>query len=230
MNTNKFFQSNFIKNGFVVLIGTVTSSCITFLSIPYITRFYRPGTYGSFSIFFSLINTLSVVSVLRLDIGLMRGSLKNSLNTVTVSKFVLLCFTSLVLVISSVLVLLETISVFYLFSAPIIYFTGSSLLMSSWFNKRKNYQLISLNNIIKTLSKSVLDISLGFFGILSHGLYISLLLSSMLSYAYYRRKFRETLIKISKSLLFKVYRDNKNIVFFNVPNVLVDSLRGFSFF
>ncbi len=229
MELQKFIKKNFVKNSLIVFLGTILSYGISFVSIPLITKFYSPDVYGLFSVFFGLITTLSSISLLRLDIGLIRGSIENSSDLIQSSKFVLRVFTFFVMLVSLGLVLLEIVHITYLFCSPIIYFLGYSLLMGSWFNKNKNYKTLTVNNIFKTSSKSILEITLGFLGFINYGLYCSLLLSSILSYLHFNRKFIKNKTQITRKILYNVFQKNKNLISFNVSNVLVDSLRGFVF-
>ena len=161
MELLNFIKKNFIKNSLIVFSGTILSYGISFVSIPLITKFYSPDVYGLYSVFFGLITTFSSISLLRLDIGLIRGSIKNSTHLILSSKFILKVFTFFVFLISLGLVLFEIIKIEYIFCSPIIYFLGYSLLMSSWFNKTKDYKILTINNIFKTSSKSILEISMG---------------------------------------------------------------------
>ncbi len=229
MELLNFIKKNFVKNSLIVFFGTIFSYSISFVSIPLITKFYSPDVYGLFSVFFGLISTFSSISLLRLDIGLIRGSIENSPYLIITSKFVLKVFTFFMLLVSVLLALFEIVNIEYVFCSPIIYFLGYSLLMSSWFNKNKDYKILTINNIFKTSSKSTLEIILGFLGFVNFGLYFSLLLSSIISYVHYKKKFIENKTQITKKILYDVFQNNKNLISFNVSNVLVDSLRGFVF-
>ena len=229
MELLNFIKKNFVKNSLIVFSGTIFSYVISFVSIPLITKFYSPDVYGLFSVFFGLISTFSSISLLRLDIGLIRGSIQDSPHLILSSKFVLKVFTLFVLLISTVLVIKEIVNIEYVFCAPIVYFLGYSLLMSSWFNKTKDYKILTINNIFKTSSKSILEIILGFLGFIKFGLYFSLLLSSIFSYLHFKKRFIKNKTQITKRILYDVFKKNKNLISFNVSNVLVDSLRGFVF-
>ena len=229
MELLNFIKKNFVKNSLIVFSGTIFSYVISFVSIPLITKFYSPDVYGLFSVFFGLISTFSSISLLRLDIGLIRGSIQDSPHLILSSKFVLKVFTLFVLLISTVLVINEIVNIEYVFCAPIVYFLGYSLLMSSWFNKTKGYKILTINNIFKTSSKSILEIILGFLGFIKFGLYFSLLLSSIFSYLHFKKRFIKNKTQITKRILYDVFKKNKNLISFNVSNVLVDSLRGFVF-
>ena len=229
MELLNFIKKNFVKNSLIVFSGTIFSYVISFVSIPLITKFYSPEVYGLFSVFFGLISTFSSISLLRLDIGLIRGSIQDLPHIILSSKFVLKIFSLFVLLISTLLVINEIVNIEYVFCAPIVYFLGYSLLMSSWFNKTKGYKILTINNIFKTSSKSTLEIILGFLGFVNFGLYFSLLLSSIISYVHYKKKFIENKTQITKKILYDVFQNNKNLISFNVSNVLVDSLRGFVF-
>ena len=229
MELLNFIKKNFIKNSLIVFSGTILSYGISFASIPLITKFYSPDIYGLFSVFFGLISTFSSISLLRLDIGLIKGSIKNSTHLILSAKFILRVFTFFVLLISLGLILFEIVKIEYVFCSPIIYFLGYSLLMSSWFNKTKNYKMLTINNIFKTSSKSILEISLGLLGFINYGLYFSLLFSSIISYLHFKKKFIKNKTQITRRILYDVFQKNKNLISFNVSNVLVDSLRGFVF-
>ena len=229
MELLNFIKKNFVKNSLIVFSGTIFSYGISFVSIPLITKFYSPDVYGLFSVFFGLISTFSSISLLRLDIGLIRGPIQDSPHLILSSKFVLKVFTLFVLLISTVLVINEIVNIEYVFCAPIVYFLGYSLLMSSWFNKTKDYKILTINNIFKTSSKSILEIILGFLGFIKFGLYFSLLLSSIFSYLHFKKRFIKNKTQITKRILYDVFKKNKNLISFNVSNVLVDSLRGFVF-
>ena len=229
MELLNFIKKNFVKNSLIVFSGTIFSYSISFVSIPLITKFYSPEVYGLFSVFFGLISTFSSISLLRLDIGLIRGSIQDLPHIILSSKFVLKIFSLFVLLISTVLVINEIVNIEYVFCAPIVYFLGYSLLMSSWFNKTKDYKILTINNIFKTSSKSILEIILGFLGFIKFGLYFSLLLSSIFSYLHFKKRFIKNKTQITKRILYDVFQKNKNLISFNVSNVLVDSLRGFVF-
>ena len=229
MKLSDIFSKNFVKNSFIVFLGTIFSYGISFISIPLVTKFYSPEVYGLFSVFFGLVTTLSSISLLRLDFGLIRGSTEDSLKIIRSSKFVLKLFTISVFLVSLILVLFEIIDKIYVFISPVIYFLGYSLLMGSWFNKTKKYKTLALNNIFKTLSKSILEITLGFVGFINYGLFFSLLISSIISFFHFNRKFIVDKTRITTEIFLNVYQKNKNLIVFNVSNVLIDSLRGFIF-
>ena len=229
MELLNFIEKNFIKNSLIVFSGTILSYGISFVSIPLITKFYSPDVYGLYSVFFGLITTFSSISLLRLDIGLIRGSIKNSTHLILSSKFILKVFTFFVFLVSLGLVLFEIIKIEYIFCSPIIYFLGYSLLMSSWFNKTKDYKILTINNIFKTSSKSILEISMGLLGFINYGLYFSLFFSSVISYLHFKKKFIKDKTQITRRILYDVFQKNKSLISFNVSNVIVDSLRGFVF-
>lgn len=223
------FRKKFIENSFVVFLGTIFSYGIAFISIPIVTKFYSPEVYGLFSVFHGLVITLSSISLLRLDIGLIRGSTEDSLEIIRSSKFILKVFTLSVLLVSLTLVLFKKVDKIYVFTSPAIYFLGYLLIMGSWFNKTKKYKTLTSNNIIKTSSKSILEITLGFIGLTYYGLLFSFLLSSIISFFHFNRKFIVDKTRITRKILFNVCQKNKNLIVYNVLNVLVDSLRGFVF-
>lgn len=70
MNWHNIKKSELLKNTSILVSGTALAQLIPILLQPLLRRFYSPETFGSYSVYLSLIGILYVLSSLRYEMAI----------------------------------------------------------------------------------------------------------------------------------------------------------------
>ena len=150
MNSN-----HFLKNVITLLSGTVLAQAIPILISPILTRIYSPEEIGVYTIFFSTVNILAILSTARLEQAiLIPKHKKDSYNLVRLSlvfSIIVSLFVLLVLLIFKNKIGnflgLSSLSNWILLIPFTSFFLAAFQTYNYWLNRNDNYLSISKGKV-----------------------------------------------------------------------------------
>ena len=179
----------FLKAVAILISGTGLAALTMAMTLPIITRLYRPEDFGAYALFISLLSILSVSICLRFDIAIplpeedieAQKLLALSLISALVLSIALLLL--LVAVPSEIIgILVPSVVQPFLWILPIAVFcVGSVNALQYWFIRAKVFSLISYTRATQALLASLLQIGVGLAYPHPLGLVSGLTLASMVS-------------------------------------------------
>jgi len=227
LELNKFLKSAFIKDSIILTIGTVISYIIIFFSLGFVTKYYEPSTFGEYSLIVGVIASINIISLGRLEPGIIRYTdIEESKILTYITDRVLLYMSLASLIIISILYSINLVEVIY-FVIPIsVFLLGKISIYKTWLNKDKKYKVMSINSIYFYSVKSIFEVGLGFFSFTNLGLYISYFVSNFVSLFHLKKHLATIKSKSSKLTRKRIFSENKNLVKYGLPNVISDSVRS----
>jgi len=227
-------QSQFAKSVFVLATGTIIVQAISTLLSPVLSRLYSPEDYGLLAIFTSCISILTVIGSFRYELAILLPKKNSEAGLILkLSLIIIILFSVLVFLITLVfnhnLVLLfgnERLSFWLYFLGPVFLAAGVTQSFNYWFNRNKNYKIISGVRISQSSVNSALTLMLGFLKFNTFGLILSLIISNILSSLYLLKR---SLLRLSEcSLNFlklrSVAKKYKEFPLLSLPSALFDTV------
>lgn len=201
---------------------------------PVLSRLYTPEDYGLLAIFTSFISILTVIGSFRYELAIILPKknseagliLKISL-TITVLLSIIVFLTTL-LFNHNIAFLFgnERLSFWLYFLAPVFLASGITQSFTYWFNRNKNYKIISGVRIYQSSVNSVLSLLLGFLKFNTFGLIFSLIISNITSSIYLLRRslFRLSECSLNLIKLKSVARKYKEFPLLSLPSAMLDTI------
>jgi O-antigen/teichoic acid export membrane protein len=207
-----FIKSELIKNTSVLITGTVVAQLVSIMLRPFLTRFFLPEVFGTFSVYLSLVGIIAVVSTLRYDDAIvLPGKDKESASLLMLS--IILNFLITLVVFILILVfgkkILKLINLPSDFTITILYLIPLGAFLSNvyqsfnyWLIRKKQYKYVSLNKLIRRGSEGVSQVLFA-VGKYPLGLILSDIIGQLANvvviiYQAFRYGFRINLISINK--------------------------------
>ena len=173
-----FLKSSFFKNITILSGGSALSQIIGILISPILSRLYTPKDFGLVGSLLAFTSVISLIGSLKYDQAIVTEKNNQSANSLIDLSVILISVISII----SVIILFtapywldflneknELVKLFP-FAFPIIFFSSLYNVYSTKFNRDKEYKLMAAFQIIKKLSTSFSQMSLGFFSASALGL------------------------------------------------------------
>lgn len=186
---NKYFKDIFTLSSFSII-----SQLLLILIQPIITRVFGQVQLGNYEIFYSIFAIFAVIISLKYDIVIVSSKDDKDVTKIfQVGLIVTLIFSFILFVFSTVYFFLKvgmnTENTIGLLSLPVwIFFFGVNNLLISICNRRKQFKLIALSTLLKTIVLITVQISLGLIYKSFVVIIITNILSELLSIVYYSNK------------------------------------------
>lgn len=226
--------SQFAKNVSVLATGTFIVQTISVLLSPVLSRLYSPEDYGLLAIFTSIISVLTVMGSFRYELAVL-------IPKINYEAALLLKLSVYITIFISVLVFLVTVffnenisglsenesfSFWLWFIAPVFLSAGIVQAFTYWFNRVKNYKIISAVRIFQSVVNSSVSLILGFLKYHTWGLITALILSNIASLIFLLRKSGSKLksCTFNFSGLKTVSEKYKEFPMLSLPGALLDTL------
>ena len=187
---------SFKKNILSVMIGVFISQLILFISSIYLTQIFSPKEFGLVAFFISIVNILTIISTFRYDQSIVMSKNKNSAYDIyLITNIIVLLFSIFLFLIIiifknfiSELINKPEINYWIYFIPLLVIFNGFFQASKSLLIREKKFNFYSISMIIKSISLSILLVSLG----LSYKALVIFLISNIIA------QFLQTLYVISK--------------------------------
>lgn len=174
-------KSDFVKNVFTLMTGTVIAQIIPIASTPLLTRIYSPQDFGVFGIYLSITTIFGTICTLSYPFAILVSNKDDDaidivhlcvISTLIFSVifgFLLLFFKSN---IATIFKTPEINTIYYLFPISTINI-GLGTTFSLWANRNKFYKIVSISRASAALTGAILNILLGLITSSAFGLIIS---------------------------------------------------------
>ncbi len=219
-----------------LLTGTVAAQVLMLLLTPVLSRLYSPEAYGLFSLYSSIVATVTVIAALRYDMAIMLPKLDAD------AKVLKKGATKLILGVSVAATLVCGIGAPLIADAlrkpelaPWMWLVGFSIFtlaeisaLTYWLNRRSDYKAIGINRVLQSGGTAVAQLGLAVAKIGGiGGLVLGTLVgqtAALLTLRYKGRDVRQGIEESHETIrgLFARYR---RMPLLNGPNALVDAVR-----
>lgn len=144
----KYWKSEFLKNSFVTVSGTIAAQAIVLLLQPFLRRIYPAADFGYFSIYSSLAGIPVVIACFRYELAIMLPRSQKEADNIMVGAFVINVLFSLALSFiaivfgKSILRFLNVDADFlpWLYAvAPAVFFYANYTLWNGWLVRKKRF-------------------------------------------------------------------------------------------
>lgn len=232
----KLFESEFSKNLLTMITGTALAQLIPLIFIPILARIYPVHEHGTFTLYFTILTTLSVLATLRYELAIVlpyddneakkifRLSLVISLAISVLSFIIIIFFNKIILAYLNK----ENDIKFWIYFIPLsIFLNGLIQSQNYWLNREKKYVELTKSKIILSSVAVFIPLILSFFVKYSGILIISYIASQVLCliYVYFIDK---SLFRLSEIFDFQQLKQiavkYKKFPLLNTPSTVVDQI------
>jgi len=233
-------ESEFTKNIFTLIIGTIVAQAFPIIITPIISRLFTTVQFATWGLYVSIVSVLLSTSAGCYDMAIMQPKKDiEAINLFSLSFIlsILINFIIFILILifhSSIASLLNDKHIeFWLIFIPFNVIVLTLLtIITNWYNRKKIYKIISVNKITKNWSASIFQIGLGSFKFQKIGLVLSQLLGDItatITVGYvFLKQYKKLLIKsfsiVSLIALAKKYRE---FPYFTLPTVLLNNISSY---
>jgi O-antigen/teichoic acid export membrane protein len=166
---NSLSKGSFARNVLTLMTGTTIAQAIPIAISPILTRLYKPGDFGIFALYMSILSMTAVVATARYDLAVMLPEKDED-------AFNIVALSTIISFFVSFLVLLGL----WIFNAPIVrylgnqaiskwlYFIPFSLFLSGlyntltyWLNRKKQYKSLALNRVYQSSATAGINLGMG---------------------------------------------------------------------
>ena len=211
-------KSEFSRNILTLMTGTTIAQAIPIAISPILTRIYTPEDFGVFALYLSVVMLFASLVAGRYELAILLPKRNGHAKFIMLASVIIGLFVSLILLffiilfIDDIVIILKSESIrFWLYLAPFNVFLMSVInSLNYWFNREKNYRVISSSSVVRSSVQGFSNIVLGFFAKIPAGLILGTFLGGVTSLYFILKKGglvidRETFNKPRIFVLLKKY-------------------------
>ncbi|MFT5217655.1 MAG: O-antigen/teichoic acid export membrane protein [Glaciecola sp.] len=230
-------RSDFFRNVLILFSGSFLSQLIPFIVLPILQRYYfSPADFGLLAVFVYFSELFAKVATLKLEFGIViEKTIKNAINLM----YGALRISWVMVLISLIVVLFFRYDITYYFEAPklanylfllpiYILVTSFSDVLNYWFNRGKQFEVISYSKIIQRSSAEGVKLLTGALSFSFVGLIIGRIVGFTVVSLYCFKKFwqydRSSLRLLNRKHSNKMIKKNRKFIFYTTPSVFIGSL------
>jgi lipopolysaccharide exporter len=167
--SNQLLKSELLRSASVLITGTVLAQLISILLQPVLRRFFSPETFGTYSVYMSIVGIIAVAASLRYDDTIVLPKKdKESANVLFLaltSNFIIcfLLFLSILIWGRKILLFLNiptTFPISLLYLVPLsVFLYNTYQCFNNWLIRKKKYYSVSLNKLIRRGAEGIAQIS-----------------------------------------------------------------------
>jgi O-antigen/teichoic acid export membrane protein len=167
--TNILLRSELLRSASILITGTVIAQLISILLQPFLRRFFSPQIFGIYSVYWSLIGIIIVISSLRYDDAIVLPKTdKESANVLGLSLIFSFCFDLLlffiVLIMGGKIItflnLPSTFPVWILYIIPLSAFLYNSYqCLNYWLVRKRKFYAVSVNKLTRRGAEGISQVS-----------------------------------------------------------------------
>lgn len=158
--------------------GTILSQLITLIFLPILTRLYSPDNFSLLAVFIAITSIVSSIGNFRFEMAIPLPETKEegfNLLFISIALCTIVSLLSLASLLSFKFLLpvlfFKHLIIEFIYLIPIaIWMTCTSLSLQYWLVRNKRFSIVSQSKISRSLSGSIIQVSLGLIGKLNIGL------------------------------------------------------------
>jgi O-antigen/teichoic acid export membrane protein len=232
-----FLKSEFTKNTFVLVLGTVLAQAIPLILHPFLRRIYSAEDFGAMAVFLSIFSMLTIVSALRYEATIVLPKHNNeAANILSLTFIINLTFNAIILLVivffkSNIVALIGLPLKYanYLYFLPFTSFLYSFYQsINYWLIRQKAFKASSINKIVRRGVEGCVQLGMGLLK-MPGGLFVGDFLgnlSNVLSGVRQASKNKFLLAYVSKKKIGFVAKKYIDYPKFNVIPTLLSSAAG----
>jgi O-antigen/teichoic acid export membrane protein len=168
LNWQTIKKSELVKNTSILVSGTALAQLIPILLQPLLRRFYTPETFGTYSVYLSLIGILYVLSSLRYEMAIaLPKKDKTAINLWALAAIFNLCFNALLFILILIFKkeILQFLNIPAAYSLLIFLVPVGNFLYSFyqsthyWLIRKKSFKAVSVNKFARRISEGTVQIT-----------------------------------------------------------------------
>lgn len=214
----KHLKSDFIKNAFTLIKGSLLAQGISIAISPILTRLYAPEDFGLFALYGSIVGVLAVVATGRYEMAIVLPKKDESAKSLTkLSLFIAFCFALLLLLLVLCFGDFFTEKLGNPAIKPWLYLVPVSVLVISlynvynyWCTRSKQYKHLSNSRIVHSTSNGSINLLGGLFNVGPAGLISGQFLGFLFSGIYLKIISFGPYKKIENTEISKVLKEYKD--------------------
>lgn len=160
----------FTRHVVILMTGTVIAAAIEIISMPILTRIYKPEDFGTFALYSSLLSILTVVACWSYDVAIVLPEKDEDAANLLLLCVIICCVMgalTLIFVVvfgSSLAYLLSSseLSVFLLFMPLSLLLNGFFRLLNFWSTRRKQFKRLAARRITQNSITALGQVGAGF--------------------------------------------------------------------
>lgn len=167
-----FLKSEFTKNTFVLVLGTVLAQAIPLILHPFLRRIYSAEDFGAMAVFLSIFSMVTIVSALRYEATIVLPKHNNEAANILSLTFIINLIFNVIILLVIVLFkdnIVELIGLpikyaNYLYFLPVTSFLYSLYQsINYWLIRQKAFKASSINKIVRRGVEGCLQLVMGLF-------------------------------------------------------------------
>lgn len=227
-------KSEFSKNLITMITGTTIAQLFPLLLLPVLARIYSVQEHGTFTLFFSILGALSILSTLRFELAIVipkeRDEAKQILKLSSVVSFIISILFFLITFFFNEKILkifnADGDIGFWLYFIPVsLFLNGLIQSQSYWLNRENKYFQLTISKIILSSISVLIPLFLSFYEIFNGILIISYLSAQLLCFLFLLYKTDFILVEF---FYIKEIKESaikyKNFPLLNAPSSVIDQL------
>lgn len=219
------------RNVLVLITGTTIAQVIPLAISPILTRIYMPEDFGLFALYLAISGVITVAATGRYEMAIILPK-ENSMavHLILLSLLILIFVVSGSFLCTALGYLIYAYNPIYLTIPLVVAFTGLNNVLDRYYNRLRNYKMMSTQRIAKTSSESVVNVFCGTILSLKQGLIIGSIIGFASSFLLMLVKnytaLKEGIQKSSKKEIVVASRTYKNFPLYNMPHAILNTFAG----
>lgn len=227
------FKSKYVRNILTLVSSALFAQILALLLTPILTRLYSPEEFGVFTAFISYSGTLAAFIFLSLELAIVKSKSARQLSSVLGLMLVISIF---LLSVLSITIYLE--SAFYtLIGFDKLYdikelvllgvlFSATNLVLNQFITRKEKFSVYATSQVSFVALRFLLSYFFFYFGYTQYGLVFGFTLATILIIIYlsYSTEMYKETISLKKIYFFAAFRKHRDLIFFNTPASLINTL------
>jgi O-antigen/teichoic acid export membrane protein len=209
------------KNILKLFSGTAIAQAVSFILVPVIAKQYGPSEYGIYAAFVAAISVLSILSTGKYELAIMLPEKQSEVVSLMNLSYSINLLVSSIIAILMVFLPITTLNwmfgieannrIFFLIIPLATYLIGAFQTLNYWLVREKQFNVLSLNKILRSVLFGLFAIILGYIWPQALYLAISLTLSHLFSNIFLRIKLRGVNINARAMFSNQGFNDLKDV-------------------
>lgn len=227
-------QSQLFRQVGILLTGTAVAQVIPLLASPILTRIYEPAAFGAWTLYTSIVVTISSLAAFRYDLAIMLPTDSGKAEALTRASARIGLSTGLVVTAVALIFHRQITAVLQAPELSLwIYFAGANVALLSlsqtygqWANRRQEYGAIASARILQAGSTPPAQLALSLLSRAGHGLILGSFIGHSLWASYLWKRTRQSRKKAHRNMRMRpLLSEHWRMPLLNGPHALADAVR-----